>query len=186
MTFWSCQAPLGGDASGSTWIRERVARAERLLERAMHDRGPYVDRIEGTYTEPGLAPAPFRGRLLLLVDRACGSACETAVMLARQLPGTLVVGENTEGTMKVGELRQYRLPETGVWTTVGRRAHMDRALGRTFPEGRGYQPDLWLDGDSVEADVAAIAACLADDACVIPGSAPGAPASPGSPPGSRR
>ena len=145
-------------------LLERTREAERALETAMRERGPFVDRIEGTYTEPGRAPAPFRGRLVLLVDRGCGSACETAVLLARQLEGALVVGENTEGTMKVGELRHYRLPRTGVWVAAGRRAHADPALG-TFPEGRGYLPDVWLDGSSTDADVRAIVECLRAPAC---------------------
>lgn len=165
LTFWSCEAEAAaGDDAGAAWVRARVAQAERALETAMRERGPFVDRIEGTYTEPGRAPAPFRGRLILLVDRGCGSACETAVLLARQLEGALVVGENTEGTMKVGELRHYRLPATGVWVAAGRRAHSDPALG-TFPEGRGYLPDVWLDGTSTERDVIALARCLTTPPC---------------------
>ncbi|MCB9594910.1 MAG: hypothetical protein H6719_19465 [Sandaracinaceae bacterium] len=165
LTFWTCEAALaGGDAAGDAWMRERIAQATRALDTAMRERGPYVDRIEGTYTEPGQAPAPFAGRLVLVTDRACGSACETSVLLARQLPGTIVVGENTEGTMKVGELRYYRLPRTGVWTSVGRRAHRDPATGG-FPEGIGYAPDVWLDGARVEADVEAIVSCLGDPSC---------------------
>ncbi len=164
LTFWACQGRLGGDEAGSAWMQARVDQAAAALDTAMRERGPFVDRIEGTYTEPGRAPTPFRGRLVLVTDRACGSACETAVLLARQLEGTLVVGENTEGTMKVGELRHYRLPETGVWVSVGRRVHRDPALGG-FPEGRGYLPDVWLDGADVERDVAAIAACLGEPSC---------------------
>ncbi len=165
LTFWTCQAAeAGGDAAGAAWVGARVEQAARLLEEAMAERGPFVDRIEGTYTEPGHAPQRFGGRLVLVTDRGCGSACETAVLLARQLEGTLVVGENTEGTMKVGELRQYRLPETGLWISVGRRAHRDRALGG-FPEGRGYAPDVWLDGADVEGDVASIVACLRERDC---------------------
>ncbi|MCA9608655.1 MAG: hypothetical protein KC619_23790 [Myxococcales bacterium] len=165
LTFWTCQAGLSrGDDAGSAWMRARIDQASRSLDDAMHHRGPYVDRIEGSYTEPGRAPSRFRGRLVLVTDRGCGSACETSVLLARQIPGTLVVGENTEGTMKVGELRHYRLPETGVWVSVGRRAHRDRALGG-FPEGRGYLPDVWLDGDDVEGDLAEIAACLTEPGC---------------------
>jgi len=104
------------------------------------------------------------------------------VLLARQLPGALIVGENTEGTMKVGELRFYRLPETGVWVSIGRRVHRDPATG-TFPEGRGYAPDLWLDASDPDAAVRALVACLRDDACAATLPAPTRPPIPPVPEG---
>jgi len=164
-TFWGCQGALAsGDGAGSAWIRSRVRQAEQERERAMAERGPFVERIEGHYVERGRAPSRFEGRLVLLTDRGCGSACETSVLLARQLPGALIVGENTEGTMKVGELRFYRLPDTGVWVSIGRRVHRDPATG-TFPEGRGYAPDVWLDAIDPDAAVRRLVACLRDARC---------------------
>ncbi len=164
LTFWRCvRAFGGGDRDGRAWLDARVSRAERELRDAMVTRGLFRDRDPEALVLDGLAPEPYRGRLMLVVDCGCGSACETSVLLARQLPGTVVVGENTEGTMKVGELRWYRLPESRVWISLGMRAHTD-PTGR-FRESRGFLPDLWLDGRDSETRIRALATCLADPRC---------------------
>ncbi len=164
LTFWRCVRELGGaDAGGRAWLDARVARAERELAQASSSRGLFRDRRREALVLEGRARSPYRGRLMVVVDRGCGSACETAVLLARQIPGALVVGENTEGTMKVGELRWYRLPESGVWISLGMRAHRDPE--ERFREGFGFAPDLWLDGEDTDGQIRALAACLADPSC---------------------
>ncbi len=164
LTFWSCVRASGGaDGGGAAWLDARIERAERELDEAMRARGLFRDRRREALELDGLAPEPYRGRLIVVVDRGCNSACETSVLLARQIPGAIVVGENTEGTMKVGELRWYRLPESRVWISLGMRAHHD-PFDR-FAEGRGFLPDLWLVGDA-DARIRELAACAADDECV--------------------
>ena len=114
---------------------------------------------------PGESPGCLGcdGHLILVVDRGCASACETAVVLARQFPGALIVGENTGGVMKVGELRWYRLPESRVWISLGHRSHGDPE--GEFQEGTGFLPDLWLDGEDDDSSIRALAECLADPSC---------------------
>ncbi|GAB5544540.1 MAG: hypothetical protein SangKO_043000 [Sandaracinaceae bacterium] len=169
LNFWGCVRSFSGaDAGGREWLDGRVGRAERELSQAMRDRGPFRDVLPGHVTLEGRAPTPFTGKLILLVDRGCASACETSVMLARQIPGAIVVGENTEGTMKVGELRWYRLPESGLWLSAGTRVHRDPNPNGGFAEGRGFLPDLWLDGRDVDATVRALATCLTDGTCAPP------------------
>jgi hypothetical protein len=166
LTFWGCvRAGLSTDAGGDAWLEERIRRGRRELDEAMAQRGEFRARDRQHLAIEGRAPRPFAGRLVLLVDRGCASACETSVLLARQLPGTLVVGENTEGTMKVGELRSYRLPESGVWLSAGTRVHTDTSVPGGFPEGNGYEPDVWLDTDEVDARVTELVRCLSDAAC---------------------
>ncbi len=168
LNFWGCIAhhSTSADDGGRDWLTRRVAQARRQLDEAMVTRGPFREmEIERDIIE-GRAPAPFGGRLLLVTDRGCASACETSVLIARHFPGTVVVGENTNGTMKVGELRSYRLPHSGITVSAGHRVHEDPdANADIFPEGVGYQPDLWLDGQDVEARIAAMAECLAEPAC---------------------
>lgn len=164
LTFWGCVRAFGGaDEGGREWLDARLERARRELDVAMRERGVFRDRTREARVLDGLAPGPYRGRLVLVVDRGCSSACETSVLLARQLPGTLIVGENTDGTMKVGELRWYRLPESRVWISLGMRVHHDPE-GR-FEESRGFLPDLWLDGRTPDDHIRALAACLADESC---------------------
>lgn len=164
LNFWGCvAASASGDAGGRAWVEARVERAERELDAAMRTRGVYRELIDGQYTVQAEADTPPSGPLILLVDRGCASACETSVVLARQIPGAIVVGENTEGTMRVGEIRSYRLPESGIVMTAGTRIHEDPTTG-TFPEGRGWLPDLWITGD-VERATLDLAACLTDSTC---------------------
>ncbi len=167
LNFWGCIAhhSTSADEGGRDWLRRRVDMARRELEEAMTLRGPFREvEVEHDVIE-GLAPAPFPGRLLLVTDRGCASACETSVLIARHFPGTLVVGENTNGTMKVGELRSYRLPRSGITVSAGHRVHEDPSVPGIFPEGVGYQPDLWLDGDRTEERIAALAECLSEPSC---------------------
>lgn len=164
LTFWGCVRAAGGaDPAGQAWLDARVERARDELDEAMRRRGLFRERTREARELEGRAPSPFAGRLLLVVDRGCNSACETSVLLARQIPGALVVGENTEGTMKVGELRWYRLPESRLWISLGMRAHRDPEA--RFEEGRGFLPDIWLDGVDPDARIQELARCLADDAC---------------------
>ncbi len=165
LTFWGCVRSLSRttDPGGRRWLDDRVARARRELDRAMDARGRFRERDPEALRLPGVAPGPFEGRLVLLVDRGCGSACETSVLLARQVPGAIVIGENTEGVMKVGELRWYQLPHSRIWVSLGHRSHRDPTA--TFRESFGFEPDLWLDGDDPAGDVRALAACLADPTC---------------------
>ena len=162
VNFWACTEQLAAaDAAGSAWLTRRVARARAALDEV---REPFRTLRAKADVTTGRAPEPFGGWLLLLVDRGYTSACETSVLLARQFPRVLVLGENTEGTMKVGEIRWYRLPASGVWMSAGTLVHHDpRENG--FPEGVGYRPDLWVDGPRADASVDALADCLRDPVC---------------------
>jgi len=67
--------------------------------------------------------------------------------------------------MKVGELRSYRLPESRIAISAGHRVHEDPNVDGIFPEGLGYQPDLWLLTGEPEEQIERIAACLSDSSC---------------------
>lgn len=161
--FWGC-VRNGSEpgTAGRAWVDRRIARAERDLEEGLA-RGPFYDFRTQPKHVPPKVDEPFAGRLILATGPRCASACETAVLLAKQIPGAWIVGQNTSGTMKVGELRWYRLPESKIWVALGRRAHIDPT--GEFAEGRGFLPDLWLDGEDAEASLDALYACAADAEC---------------------
>ena len=165
LNFWSCvrASSPGRDAAGSAWLDARIERAEREIERDMAQRGVFREITERDMPVAPERAVPFAGRLLVVIDRGCVSACESAVVLARSIPGALIVGENSGGVMKVGELRWYRLPESRVWISLGHRSHTDPADG--FAEARGFEPSLWLAPGDTDARIRALATCLGDVEC---------------------
>lgn len=74
----------------------------------------------------------YRGRLFLLVDRFCGSACEDFVMPFHETHRATIVGETTQGssgnpyradlgfgmTLAVGAVR-YRMPDGSAFEGIG-------------------------------------------------------------------
>jgi hypothetical protein len=103
----------------------------------------------------GLAPGPLAGRAVFLVDRGCASACEMLLALARQIPGVVVAGEPTRGSMAAGELALFRLPRSGVTVSLGTRGFRD-PLG-DFVETRGFLPDVPATGRGAEAEAERVA-----------------------------
>ncbi len=68
------------------------------LRRMRESPGKLVPFQEGEkYTPPIVAPGPHR--VALLVDHAVGSATEALVLIARESPRVIVVGENTKGNI---------------------------------------------------------------------------------------
>jgi len=122
------------------WLRGRSAVAPRV-----GGRGP-------TRAYPGV--------IVMVVDARCAGECEAAVTLLRQFPRTVLVGENTAGRGEIAEPLPYRLPRSGLWFTAGSTLQQ----GLTY-QGRGHQPDIWLDGDRPDDAVEAIAQCAADAGC---------------------
>lgn len=93
----------------------------------------------------GRAARAYEGRVVLLTDQGCASACEMMLALARQLPNVVVVGTNTRGAMEVGEIATFRLPRSGVVVRFGTRRYRDPS--GSFAETRGYAPDVRLSGE---------------------------------------
>lgn len=163
--FWGCvrAASRSRDAGGRAWLDARIRRADRELDEAMVARGPFHEIIRREMPVEPRASTPFAGRMIVVVGRGCQSACETSVVLARQIPGVVIVGENTGGVMKVGELRWYRMPHSQIWISLGHRSHGDPE--GLFREAQGFQPDLWLTDGETDASIRALAECLSDEAC---------------------
>lgn len=166
LNFWECvRASNSTDSGGAAWIDARIERAHRELDEAMNERGLFYDLDRRSPMVFGEASTPFDGRLLVVTDRGCASACETAALLARQVPGAVIVGENTGGVMKVGEMRRYRLPNSRVSISLGHQSHEDPS--GEFREAYGFLPDVWLDGTDPERDIRTLASCLGREECPL-------------------
>ncbi|MDI1446975.1 S41 family peptidase [Polyangium sp. 6x1] len=135
---------------------EHITRLEQLADDLAARGEGRVEIVRNGESLQGTAPAPLAGRGVVLVDRGCASACEMFVALARQIPGLLVAGERTRGSMAVGEVAWFLLPRSRLVITLGTRAVVD-PLG-DFDETRGFVPDLDLAGPDALVEARHVAA----------------------------
>lgn len=84
--------------------------------------------------------APYQGRVILLVDRRCGSSCETGLEVLRQIPGAVVMGENTAGALHSGNAGRLLLPHGKLLVTIP--MHHTRYEDGSFYERVGLAPDV--------------------------------------------
>jgi carboxyl-terminal processing protease len=90
----------------------------------------------------------YQGRLLVLVDRFCGSACEDFVMPFKDTGRATVVGETTQGSSG----NPYRTEVgTGITIAVG-------AVRYRFPDGAPFEGIGIVPDVPVERRIADIAA----------------------------
>ncbi len=114
----------------------------------------------------GRADRPFAGKMLLIVDRGCASACEEAVETARDVFDAVVVGTNTWGVHAFLEPYPYRLPKSGLVVRAASKMQDPAWLDSgEFREERGFVPDVWMDLRDDGAAAREMGDCLADPAC---------------------
>lgn len=102
-----------------------------------------VERLAGPRVPS--AESPYAGRLRVLIDKGVASSGETFTMLAGQVPGAVLLGENTAGCVNYGNVEVHGpLPYTRIRLAFGRsRFALDWM--RPNREGVGFFPDDWLD-----------------------------------------
>lgn len=107
----------------------------------------------------------FKGSLVVMTDAFCGSACEVFVHMAKKLPNTVVIGENTRGAVTFPNPWLYRLPKSRLWISFGG-VHFKADLpGAGCKEGTGFIPDLWIDTDFAVNMQQQIIGCMVDGEC---------------------
>jgi hypothetical protein len=85
----------------------------------------------------GRAPAPYRGRLVILVDQYCFSACEALASVAKEIGAATLVGRKTAGAM----LAAFPVDLGGGWTLM-LPVWDFRTPGGVRVEGRGVEPNV--------------------------------------------
>jgi hypothetical protein len=123
-------------------LGEHGAVFDPALQRMRESPGKLVPFREGeSYTPTNLAPGPRR--LVLLVDRAVGSAAEGMLLMARQSSRVIVVGENTRGNI---DYQQVNLNEVGCGDQTYYLGTPLYTRNRHLPEGAidvvGIAPDV--------------------------------------------
>ncbi len=120
------------------------------MERAKNGQFPeqYVENLpESAFDQSKI----FSPDLLVLVDRACASACETTLQVLENIPGRVLVGENTYGAVEFGDVGRLLLPHSRIVVSLA-------TMNVKFRDGRrveksGYAPDLTVPegADALEA-----------------------------------
>jgi hypothetical protein len=87
------------------------------------------------------------------------------VTYAKQLPGTVLVGENTGGVGEFGELKSYLLPSSRLWVQAGTEWFTSHGVAVRAEETVGYMPDFWIDDPDADVVTKKLAACLARPEC---------------------
>ena len=165
--WYACQLARDGldPELSAQWTRKREQIQAELQDWRDEGAPPWRTWHHHEVTTEGQAPEPWSGRMVVLMDHDCASSCETVPLLARQLPGTLLLGENSGGVGTFGEVKRFRLPNTGLGIGMGSKHfhHPDPALAA--PEGVGHLPDVWLDVADPMAAASAVADCLTEQMC---------------------
>lgn len=130
--------------------------------RAAEEHGPELAREElGPLVPLPERFTPYEGRVILLVDRRCGSSCETGVEVLRQLPGAVVIGENTAGALHSGNAGRLLLPNSKLLVMIP--MHYVRYEDGRFLERVGLAPDVRVPAgeDALESALAYLRAAAA-------------------------
>jgi hypothetical protein len=101
------------------------------------------------------APAPFARPVQVLMDKGVASSGETMVLLAGQLAGAVLLGENTAGCSAYGNVQELGpLAHSRIRLHCGRSRFVQDWV-RPTAEGVGFFPDYWLDTEDPLALLAA-------------------------------
>src|SRR5262249_6079046 len=72
---------------------------------------PGLPRVDSGHATDA-AKAPYRGSIIVLVDRRTASAGESAAWMLHQALGAMIIGERTEGFLQYTNVRPFVLPQT--------------------------------------------------------------------------
>jgi hypothetical protein len=154
------QRPVGYFASRDGLMRHGAASIDALtasalpvftgyssaeLAREMHASGAVM------LATGGRAREPYRGRVVILVDEHCFSACEAFASVAKETSAATLVGRRTAGAM----LAAVPIDMEGGWTLL-LPVWDFRTPGGARVEGRGVEPDIAVRRSGrTDADLAA-------------------------------
>ena len=111
-------------------------------------------------TTGGRAKSPYGGRVVVLIDEYCYSACEAFAGVVKETRAATLVGRRTAGAM----LGARAFPIVGGWTLV-QPVWDFRTAGGTRVEGVGVEPDIDVKfTEKTDADLSAALRFLRSDA----------------------
>ena len=132
--------------SGNSFRWHHAANRFREVDSGPGRWGCYLGgTVEGQWQGIERAAEPYPGRLFILIDRGVASSGESFLALSRQIPGAVILGENTAGCTDFGNASVVQtLPASGITVRFGHTKFVHR-VHQPIREGQGALPDFWLD-----------------------------------------
>ena len=87
--------------------------------------------------------------VVVVMNSKTVSAAESVIPMARSVPNTVLVGENTQGSNLFGNIIVYCLPHSKIKLQLASSV----SLVPGFEEGVGFVPDYWIDSADPVAEV---------------------------------
>ncbi len=110
----------------------------------------------------GRAPQPYLGRVAILIDEYCFSACEAFASVAKESRAATLFGRRTAGAM----LASFPLAIDGGWTLLLPAWDFRTPLGAKV-EGRGVEPDVQVRKGRGDPELAAALRFLREPAAPV-------------------
>lgn len=109
----------------------------------------YFWNIRGDRMVLSVPPSPpigktFNKNIVVIADGYCMSACESLIKVLRAYPQTTLIGTNTSGGVKIGDVASAILPHSNLRVELGRTYNPTFADSPEYSERTGFIPDIWL------------------------------------------
>lgn len=143
--------------SAAAGNRDDAAYRYRMADRmqAALDRAQALAAVPAPATSPGLrpgTPSPFKGRVFLLTDHHCASACLDFADIVLRMPGVQHAGLPTSADAVYIDNLAHKLPSGLFELSWGVKVYRNRIRGHNA----WYSPQhLWTGGRMLDEDVAA-------------------------------
>lgn len=91
----------------------------------------------------------FKNQLIVLTDRNTASSAEIMLKCIKDnIPQSIIIGENTSGTLNTGDIRYYYLPNSLIFLNIP-----TAIFAGVFEEGTGFYPDFWSKNDALQSAI---------------------------------
>ncbi len=91
----------------------------------------------------------FKNQLVVLTDRNTASSAEIMLKgIKDNIPQSIIIGENTSGTLNTGDVRYFYLPNSLIFLNIP-----TAIFAGIFEEGTGFYPDFWSKDDAMNSAI---------------------------------
>ena len=91
----------------------------------------------------------YKNKLVVLTDRNTASSAEIMLKCIKDnIPQSVIIGENTSGTLNTGDVRYFYLPNSMIFLNIP-----TALFAGIFEEGTGFYPDIWSKDDALQSAI---------------------------------